>query len=210
MRSLLLFLIFMPNLVFAQGFVPNTKKEGFFDLFTMSTEEITAQNLGVTEDLKKPKASVDDLLERFIGNCLNQPAERALDPMMKEFICLCSAANANENMAPEDVRTMFSVKKDARFQQERMLGLAVMPCLRKPGAHIIREQCMKDLRVTRIEEACACTATRVSEKIPKHNIVNFVDDNFPLEDLFHRVMLNYKSGYAYESTLDSCGYKFRD
>lgn len=187
------------------------KKLGFYDLFTMTTEERTAQNLGVTEDLNKPKASVDDLMERFISNCLNQPADNAKEENIKEFLCLCTAAQATEIMEPEEIRTMFSIKDDARAQQERMMGLAFMPCTEKPASYLVAKECEHDRfvqsRTTQIEKACACVGEKVGKDIAEQKVRQYIGDNDPLEDLLHKMVERATKGRSYESASKTCSFK---
>ena len=116
------------------------QERGYFDLFNATTKERTARKLAELEGDISPgaKISVDSLVERFINNCFTQTAKNPqTDEKIKEFMCLCSAANVVEDMEPEDIRTMFSDDDEARFQQERMLGLSVIPCMKKPLNHLI-------------------------------------------------------------------------
>jgi len=209
--------VFIGAAAFAQDFLREDnvflteKKLGFYDLFTMTTEERTAQNLGVTEDLNKPKASVDGLMERFVSNCLAQPADHAQEEKIKEFLCLCTAAKTTEYMEPEDIRTMFSIQKEARHQQERMFGLAVLPCTEKPADYLLQDKCAQDSflrsRTTQVEKACACVGQDVAATIIKQNMKHFAELNEPVEDFLHRLVKNSLNGYAYETARKSCSYK---
>ena len=210
-----LFFLLLPLSAAAQNVVPDTlgvqKQLGYFDLFDLSAEERRAHNLDELEDPNKPKATVDRLIERYIQNCMAQESDRALDePKIKEFICLCSAARVGADFDPEDIRAMFAKVESARFQQERMMVLAVLPCMKKPLNHQVLNKCVNapvvKRRTRNLEEACACTVEDSTEGVLDRNYHYLVKDNPTLEGMFSDIYSYTTSGNGYSNAARSCSY----
>lgn len=187
------------------------RARGFYDLFTLTTQERTAQNLGITEDLSKPKASVDELMQRYIDNCINQEPEHPQDdPKIREFLCLCSAANTPDYLSPADIRTAFSEKKEARVQKERLLALAVMPCMEKPVRHLLTKACYNDpyaaKRTGNIKEVCACAAEEIADETTRTDYGRIAQQNITIVDMLHHIVKGASRGQFYRNNIGSCSY----
>ncbi len=145
--------------------------------------------------------------QKFYTGCIsNALTLQGFTPIQRDYFCTCTAVKMEQNLSTEDVRGMSETKtKEGRAALVKMLEQVQFPCIMRPLADNIRDECVKRASANPQFAAggkkyCGCLADQmmsyvkkvgVSETLYRINMTGEVRD--PMEAL--------RSGSGYSNEL---------
>ncbi len=187
------------------------KHRGINDLFQRSPKEELEQSLDIEIQEKDPELT-EKLVARYFDNCMSQPSKNPTSADIKEYLCLCTAQQIEQQIAPADIALMFTKTPEGEFQRQRVIGEIYVPCLKKPLNILTTQKCTKNPEMrekyTKYQAVCQCVSDQASAFVIKNKKIPSVRSNPNLEDLLHQFMRDAPFRTRQYQVERSCSWKY--
>lgn len=106
----------------------------------------------------------DEMAKAYYDSCMGKRDQR-MSTEAQDSLCTCTSEKMKETMSVEDIRTMGRDDQAGRDMLNKMMLNVYAPCMHRPIAEMVRDQCMMEDRMqsTRMHKVdlCACIGDKM-------------------------------------------------